>query len=220
MSDAKAEAAGKDKDETADDTEPVSDSPDGDTEGADNAGKADGAKRSGVTIPTWVAGLVAALVLLGAGFGIGWVSHGDGHDHDREGVERRLPSGRLPRIPGGIPGLPNGRIPGGGQNPQSPQSSSGAFLGVAVDDVGNGARVTEVADGSPAADAGLKAGDVVTAVDGDSVTSASQLAEVIADHKSGDDVTITYSRDGTSSTAKVTLGDRQTASSGSGSASS
>jgi membrane-associated protease RseP (regulator of RpoE activity) len=218
--DAKDEAAGKDetKDETVDDTEPASESSDGDTVSSQ---KDEGAKRSSVTIPTWVAGLVAALVLLGAGFGIGWVSHGDGHD--REGVERRVPSGRLPRIPGGgipdgqFPGLPNGRIPGGGQ---TPQSSSGAFLGVAVDDVGNGARVTEVADGSPAADAGLKAGDVVTAVDGDSVTSASQLAKVIADHKPGDDVTITYSRDGSSSTAKVTLGDRQTASSGSGSASS
>lgn len=206
----------KDTDETAEETKPVSDASDGDS-------KDGGSARSGVTIPTWVAGVVAALVLLGAGFGIGWVSHGDGHDHDREGVERRIPSGRLPRIPGGgipdgqLPGVPNGRVPGGGQ---SPQSSSGAFLGVAVDDVGNGARVTEVADGSPAADAGLKAGDVVTAVDGDSVMSASQLAKVVAGHQPGDDVTITYSRDGTSATAKVTLGDRQSASTGSGSASS
>ena len=207
----------KDKDETADDTKPVSES---DSESKDDAGT----KRSGVTIPTWVAGLVAALVLLGAGFGIGWVSHGDGHEHGREGVERRIPDGRLPRIPGGfpdgqLPGVPNGRTPGGGQTPQSPQTSSGAFLGVAVDDVGNGARVTEVANGSPAADAGLKAGDVVTAVDSDSVTSASQLAKVIAGHQPGDSVTITYSRDGNSATAKVTLGDRQSASSGSGSGS-
>ena len=233
--DTKDDAVGKDdakdKDDTADDTEPASETK-ADSESKDDADKADGEKRSGIVLPTWVAGLVAALVLLGVGFGIGWVSHGgDGNDHEREGSDRREPSGQLPRIPGGggqgggipdgqLPGGPNGRVPGGGQTPQAPQASSGAFLGVAVDDVGNGARITEVASGSPAADAGLKAGDVVTSVDGDSVTSASQLAKLVAAHQAGDDVTITYSRDGTSATAKVTLADRQTSSSQSGSSSS
>lgn len=236
MSDDETKDDAKDKDATADDTEPVSESK-ADSESKDDADKADGEKRSGIVLPTWVAGLVAALVLLGVGFGIGWVSHGgDGNNHEHHGFDRRGPSGQLPRLPGGripggggqgggipdgqLPGGPNGRVPGGGQTPQAPQSSSGAFLGVAVDDVGNGARITEVASGSPAADAGLKAGDVVTAVDGDSVTSASQLAKLVAAHQAGDDVTITYSRDGTSATAKVTLADRQTSSSQSGSSSS
>jgi hypothetical protein len=76
MSDDETKDDTKDSGDTADETEPAA--------GTSKAkgDEADGTKRSGVTIPAWVAGLVAALVLLGVGFGIGWVSNdGGGHDH-------------------------------------------------------------------------------------------------------------------------------------------
>ena len=69
-------------------------------------------------------------------------------------------------------------------------------------------RSQDVADGSPAEQAGLEAGDVITAVDGDAVRDAAQLVQRIRAKDSGDEVTITYSRDGESETVDVTLADR------------
>ena len=69
----------------------------------------------------------------------------------------------------------------------------------------NGVEVTEVASGSPAADAGLKTGDVITAIDDTKVATPLALRSAVQEHSSGDQITVTYTRDGTSSTAKVTL---------------
>lgn len=88
-------------------------------------------------------------------------------------------------------------------------SSTGAVLGVraqAAPAGQTGVLVQEVAAGSGAADAGLQANDVITAVDGDAVTSPSSLAAAVQSHDPGDQVTVTYTRDGTSATVKVRLG--------------
>jgi S1-C subfamily serine protease len=87
-----------------------------------------------------------------------------------------------------------------------------AFLGVQLSGNGpadnvTGAVIAAVVDGSPAAKAGLAAGDVITAVDGKSVLSATGLTKVIVTRKPGEKVALTY-LDGTtgqSSTAQVTL---------------
>ena len=71
-----------------------------------------------------------------------------------------------------------------------------------------GAELVRVVASSPAADAGLKTGDVITAVDGKDVTGAASLTTQIRAHSSGDDVQITYHRGDASDTVKVTLGDR------------
>jgi predicted metalloprotease with PDZ domain len=95
------------------------------------------------------------------------------------------------------------------QDQQDQTQASGAFLGVQVEDAsGNqgGASVAAVEPGSPADDAGIKAGDVITAVDGDNVNRAAQLAERINAHSSGDKVTITLTRSGNSRDVDVTLG--------------
>jgi putative serine protease PepD len=68
-----------------------------------------------------------------------------------------------------------------------------------------------VRDGSPAADGGLKTGDVITKVGDTAVTNARELVNAIQAHKPGDKVTITYTRNGTSAQATVTLGDRSEA---------
>jgi len=87
-------------------------------------------------------------------------------------------------------------------------SAQHALLGVNVSTAANGVGVAKVGAGSAAADAGLKAGDVITAVDGTSVSSAEQLRAVIASHKPGDKIKVTVTRSGASKTFEVTLGRR------------
>lgn len=65
-----------------------------------------------------------------------------------------------------------------------------AYLGVRLSDAPNGAAVGQVASGSPAAKAGLKSGDVVTAIDGKPVTGADALVRAVDAHKPGDTVTL------------------------------
>jgi putative serine protease PepD len=63
-----------------------------------------------------------------------------------------------------------------------------------------------VPDG-PAAKAGLRAGDVITAVDGQRVTGPDELVIAIRKHRPGDEITVTYTRGGQTRTAKLTLGE-------------
>jgi putative serine protease PepD len=63
-----------------------------------------------------------------------------------------------------------------------------------------------VTSGGAADKAGLKVGDVVTAVDGRSVDSATTLVADIRSSAPGSTVTITYTRNGVSATVSVTLG--------------
>jgi serine protease Do len=74
------------------------------------------------------------------------------------------------------------------------------FLGVAD---GQGVLITSVIDDSPAAKAGLKAGDVVTAIDGEKVDGAGDLSQGINKKKDGD-VTLTVIRNKSQRTITVT----------------
>ena len=69
-----------------------------------------------------------------------------------------------------------------------------------------GASVEELTRGGAAAQAGLQAGDVITAVDGESVSSSKQLTGYIRRYRSGQEVTITYVRNGEKRDVTVTLG--------------
>lgn len=68
---------------------------------------------------------------------------------------------------------------------------------------GKGVLVTSVTDDSPAAKAGLKAGDVITSVDGERVEAAGDLSRAINKKKEGD-VTLTIIRDKNQRTITVT----------------
>jgi membrane-associated protease RseP (regulator of RpoE activity) len=68
---------------------------------------------------------------------------------------------------------------------------------------GKGVLVTSVADDSPAAKAGLKAGDVITSIDGEKVEGAGDLARGINKKKEGD-VTLTVIRNRNQRTIIVT----------------
>jgi putative serine protease PepD len=85
-----------------------------------------------------------------------------------------------------------------------------AYLGVATDDAtgSNGASIADVRAGTPAAVAGLRNGDVVTEVNGDTVDSADELRELIDARSPGDTVELTLKRNGDTRTVKVELGTR------------
>jgi len=97
------------------------------------------------------------------------------------------------------------RLRAGGDTPSSSSSSSGVRLGVSVSDGSGGATVEAVTPASPAATAGLQAGDVITAVEAEKVTDADGLVAAIRSHKAGDKVTLTYLRGSERRTAEVTL---------------
>jgi putative serine protease PepD len=87
-----------------------------------------------------------------------------------------------------------------------------AKIGVSVSDqvaddqiTRTGALVREVESGSAGADAGLEKGDVVTAVDGQQVTSSDALVALIRSYRPDETVTLTYLRDGEEEQADVTL---------------
>jgi serine protease Do len=68
---------------------------------------------------------------------------------------------------------------------------------------GRGVLVTSVSADGPAAKAGVKAGDVITAVDGEAVDSPGDIARVINRKKEGD-VTLTIMRNKSQQTIRVT----------------
>ena len=88
-----------------------------------------------------------------------------------------------------------------------------AKLGVTVRDVADaagaevteGAQIGEVTDGSAARSAGLQAGDVVTRIDDQVVTGADSLVATIRSYRPGDEVEVSFERDGESRTTTLTL---------------
>ena len=87
-----------------------------------------------------------------------------------------------------------------------------ALIGVTVrpavdsDDItGIGAEITEVNEGSAGADAGLEAGDIVTAINDQPVGSSDGLVAGIRGYRPGEKVTLTYLRDGEKAQTEVTL---------------
>lgn len=83
-------------------------------------------------------------------------------------------------------------------------------LGITVTTVerdggGTQVQVMEVSTGSGAADAGLRAGDVILAADGQAVSVTSDLLTVRRSHIIGDTVTLTILRDGQQFDVEVTL---------------
>ena len=83
-----------------------------------------------------------------------------------------------------------------------------AFLGVEVASTGadqsSGAAVFAVVSGSPAANAGITAGEVISALGSDTVTSAASLSSLMNRYAPGDKITVTWTDEaGQSHTATV-----------------
>ena len=69
----------------------------------------------------------------------------------------------------------------------------------------NGIYVAEVTADGAAAAAGLKEGDVITAIDGKTIEKFGQLQELLVNHRPGDKVSVTYLRDKKQHTVQITL---------------
>jgi putative serine protease PepD len=81
-----------------------------------------------------------------------------------------------------------------------------AYVGVKIKDVPNGAQITTVVKGSPAAKAGLRVGDIVTGFGGTAIKSADDLTAAVFNSKSGETVSVTVRRHGSTKTLHLTLG--------------
>lgn len=95
------------------------------------------------------------------------------------------------------------------------------FLGVQIQDLseqlseyfkvknGNGVLVSEVVEGSPAAKAGLKAGDIITKVDDKNIGNAGDLTTTIRGYEPEAKVSISIIRDRKKKKLKATLGETE-----------
>jgi S1-C subfamily serine protease len=70
-----------------------------------------------------------------------------------------------------------------------------------------GAYVEQVGSGSPAAQAGVQQGDIITAANGQPITGESDLLTALANAKPGAKMTLTINRNGSTVTVTVTLGE-------------
>ncbi|WP_300540737.1 trypsin-like peptidase domain-containing protein [uncultured Nocardioides sp.] len=86
---------------------------------------------------------------------------------------------------------------GSGSGPGS-SSTEGALV---VD----GAQVRTVGAGSTAGEAGLQEGDIITGIDDRAITSADSLVATIRSYRPGDEVTVTFERDGEEQTTTLVL---------------
>lgn len=75
-------------------------------------------------------------------------------------------------------------------------------------DLLKGVYVISVGDNSAAAEAGLEPGDVIIAIDGQEVNTTSELQEKVALNRPGDEIAVSYIRNGRENTVKATLKNR------------
>ncbi len=99
--------------------------------------------------------------------------------------------GMRPAVARNLPFAPQPNAPRGGQRFQN---------------LPNGAVVTSVESNSPAEKAGLKTGDVITAVDNVNIDANHSLADIIQTHKPGDKIALAVTRGSQSLTLNVDLG--------------
>lgn len=97
----------------------------------------------------------------------------------------------------------------------------GGYLGVAIEDVDEesaaelelsevrGAHVTEVRDGSPAAQAGLESGDVIVRYNDEAVESVAELTRLVRETPPGRRVTLGIVRDGSTREMTLEVGERE-----------
>jgi S1-C subfamily serine protease len=84
-----------------------------------------------------------------------------------------------------------------------------AYVGVLLNGSSTGgAQVSQVTPNSPASRAGLRAGDVVTAINGKAMSSTQQFIETVDTYGPGQTITLSVKRGGSTQSIKLTLGTR------------
>jgi len=92
--------------------------------------------------------------------------------------------------------------------PEMPFLEGRPWLGVSFVMGPDGAQVTSVVPGSPADEEGLEVDDIITEVDGVSVTASRPLDELILGYEPGDRIELAVTREGRERTIRVRLATR------------
>ncbi|MBX9389793.1 trypsin-like peptidase domain-containing protein [Streptomonospora halotolerans] len=147
-----------------------------------------------------VIGVNTAIATLGGG--------PDGEQGGSIGLGFAIPSSQVEQVVDDI-------IAGGGSAPPPAGGDQQAAIGAVFDTTHTGgALIAEenpdgspaVPPGSPAEQAGLEPGDVITAIGGEEVADFADLQRIVGEHAPGDRVEVVFERDGREQTTEVTLG--------------
>lgn len=93
------------------------------------------------------------------------------------------------------------------------------YIGVTVSDVSSesqsyglpqGAAVRSVTENGPAAEAGLQENDIITAANGETITSSNDLVKLVKAASAGDTLELTVYRQGQTTTLTLTVGEQKT----------
>jgi serine protease Do len=82
------------------------------------------------------------------------------------------------------------------------------FLGVTTEKADDGAKIVDIVKESAAEKAGLKVDDIITKVENEKVTDPNSLSKIVGEKNPGDQVKITYKRNGKTRSEKIKLGER------------
>jgi putative serine protease PepD len=89
------------------------------------------------------------------------------------------------------------------------ESIKHAYVGVELSGTSaGGAQIASVQPGTPGALAGLKAGDLITAIDGKQITSTDEFIAMVDNYSPGQTMTMTIKRAGNTINIKIKLGTR------------
>ncbi len=145
-------------------------------------------------------GMVTVLgaVTLAAGLAFAVVAHAD----NSSGPAQRAGSGIGVRT-----GHSSGSSASGASAAAPSQQSNQGYLGLSLTDTNGKLTVASVVANGPADKAGVKQGDVITAVNGASVASYADLKKALNGKHPGDTVTLAITRNGSAQNLSVTLGD-------------
>ncbi len=95
-----------------------------------------------------------------------------------------------------------------GEQVGKPQKPATATIGVIFDTESSAPKLDEVIEDGPAAAAGFRTGDIITAFDGKDVSTADDIREILRKKKPGDEVTVAIKRGGKTLEKQLTLGKR------------
>ncbi|MGJ8655845.1 MAG: S1C family serine protease [Akkermansiaceae bacterium] len=105
--------------------------------------------------------------------------------------------------------MKKGEFIGEGPFAKKPILGSG-FIGIAVEEIDNGLKITDVEKGSSAGKAGIKIGDILTKINGKEINKEAELVTLMKSKSSGDDITLTVIKKdgGKTKELKLNLGAR------------